>query len=178
MERELKNAFIKSSMNRSWQKKGNTHGIHTLTWSHLNAHSSLGVFLFHVDWTNNRWLRRQPVEGQHIQIQGHTPPLLHQKCKWKRAGFAPGASFPRISSHTVMDWSWPGCFCSSLIRVLLWSLITNSFKTRSSFKASKMNANTTRFEVFFNWCINSRSACFWKFIDLQMSQRNPLYDYS
>ncbi|KAL7827646.1 hypothetical protein SRHO_G00333640 [Serrasalmus rhombeus] len=29
--------------------------------------------------TNNRWLRRRPVEGRHIQIQGHTLSLFHPR---------------------------------------------------------------------------------------------------
>lgn len=39
-------------------------------------------FFFHAGCTNNRWLWCRPVEGRHIQIQGHSLPLFHQRnCK-------------------------------------------------------------------------------------------------
>lgn len=36
-------------------------------------------FFVHVGCKNNRWLRRWPVEGRHIQIQGHALPLLQER---------------------------------------------------------------------------------------------------
>lgn len=88
---------------------------------------SFSFFFFHVGCKNNRWLRRWPVEGRHIQIQGHSLPLFHQrKCKWECKLPAHPCSrllllsyYPAAPSSVLSCWLIPVHFQRSLVNILL-----------------------------------------------------------